>query len=133
MDSCQVVVELKPSRGRVALVRAEVIDGILEDIWPRGVSGVVCYLFHPYHESGSIVFLVCDAEGCIDSEGREKGMQIRERRLKFGLSYHDLLLSSVDVCDYAVDCAGDVIPACVFVSEEFGEVVNFKRTVRDGG
>ena len=53
---------------------SEVIGGILEDVRPGDVSGVVCDLFHPYHENGAVIFLVCDANGGVDGEGREEGL-----------------------------------------------------------
>ena len=78
MSSRQMVVEFEPGRRGVTLMCSEVIDGILEDIWPRGIGGMIYDLLHPYRESGAVIFFECDSKRGIYRKGREESLRVRE-------------------------------------------------------
>ena len=126
-----MTVPFEPVFGGVFLVCTKVIDRVFEDIWPGCMGGVVNDLFHPCHEGGAVVLVIGGAEGSEDGEGGKKSLYIGERRQKFGFSCEDFLVAGVEVWDDAIDRVIAMFPMCFFVSEEFGEIVDFECAMED--
>ena len=124
-----MVVPFEPVFGGVFLVCTKVIDRVFEDIRPGCIGSVVYDLFYPCIEGWAVVLVVGGAEGSEDGEGGDEGLYVGERGQKFGFPCENFLFASVKVGEDAVDRVVDVFSTCFFVSEEFGEIVDFKCAV----
>ena len=126
-----MIVPSEPVSGGSFLVCTKVIDRVFKDSRPRCIGSVVYDLFHPCIEGGAVVLVVGGAEGSEDSEGADKGLCVGEGGQKFGFPCENFLFASLKVGEDAIDGMIDVFSTCVFVSEEFGEVVDIECAVGD--
>jgi len=82
-------------------------------------------------KGGGVVLVIGGAEGSEDGEGGNKSLYIGERGQQFGLSGEDFLFADVEVGENAINRVVDMFATCSFVSEEFGEVVDFECAMRN--
>lgn len=98
-----MLVPHEPGFGGISLVCAKVVDGVLEDVWPRCVGGVVHDLFLPCHKGCAVVFIEGVTDGREDGESAHESLAIGERGQEFGFSCDDFLLAGVEIGENAVN------------------------------